>query len=198
MSFGTPSRTPFSPSLSSCPNFLATTKPLGRGRGRLQPLCSPRGVDLSKLSLPVAQDDPTVKVFEAGLSGNDRACSKAESYQMYQDILRRADNATEVCKVRERIRLRGQPHGPGAKCEHASRIEAKLSRYRKDVYIVALQEELKRLTTDFTVLKQFAKKFVQEDHHSVGNPNGTDSSNSHRENAAFHQGFNYMTDNIGL
>lgn len=117
---------------------------------------------------------------------------------MYQDIIRRADDATEVCKVRERNRLRSQPCGPGAKCEHASRIEAKLSRYRKDVYIVALQEELKRLTTDFTVLKQFAKTFVQANHHAAGNAIGIGSSNSHGENAVFNQGFGYMADNTGL
>lgn len=176
MSFETQSKVPWTPEAPRTSHLLAATSSRGRGRGRRQPLCSPRGIDMSTLSLPVVQRDPTARAFEARLSRSCRNAGEAESLQMYLDILRRADDATEACKVRERTRLRSQPCGPGAKNEQASRIEAKLSRFRKDVYIVALQEELKRLTADFTVLKQFAKTFVQE--HGFG-ANSSDTRSNH-------------------
>lgn len=94
--------------------------------------------------------DARIAHIETLVGSPDEECVQ----RAYAVRLGRADRITEVRKIEERGKLRDVPSGPGKPNERASRIEAKLSRFRKNEYITTLQDELKAATRDICVLQR--------------------------------------------
>lgn len=152
------SRTPSTPFI---PVHTATAT-RRRGRGRQQSLSSPPGVRIEELQLPQTQEDPVVTACRSilrrkGVNGHEK-----DSLDMFRNTLAHLEEVTEKNKIRERERLKSSCCDDGSKNQNASRMEARLSRYKKDAYTVLIQNEFEKLTKSFCVLKEYFET-VSED-----------------------------------
>lgn len=147
------------PPTPQTPSVPASTS--GGRRGRKRSLSSPNGLGLNSLPLPTVPQDVIAKHFEQILRNAGKDCGQVESSQMFKGLIDRASEATEAWKKQKRKSIKEtNPSMSDPKSGNASRMEAQLSRYTKDVYIVALQDELKRMVCDFVIMKQVVRNFL--------------------------------------
>lgn len=132
------------------------------GAGRIQKkprkprkmkICRPNDMNLDVVRRSAeAGRDAMIRELDGQLGGPDAA----EAEQMFKSIFERARSMTEKEKIEQRERKRHkQPTAKGA-----SRLEAALSRYTKEVFIQTLLVELEVLTKDYCTLKKAYSRAV--------------------------------------
>lgn len=151
--------TPITPYMPTIPTARGCRR---TGRGKRQPLSTPPGVRIEELQLPVVQEDPLVKYCKGILLKKGKRNIEKDGLDLYNQRLECLEDATEKNKVLERQKLKSEsePVENRHRSDQASRIEAKLSRYRKEIFTVLSLEEWKKLREDCTVLAQYILTFI--------------------------------------
>lgn len=147
--------------LKSCtPNTLlaSTAKKFRRtGWDKQRSLSSSSCVRVEDLHHPVSRVDEVVENCKNELHKKGIDCDNAGDPESYRQMLKRLENATETNKLWMRQKLKSKFAEAGSVGVNPSRMEARLSRYKADVYIILVQNELKRIAENFSVLKEFVK-----------------------------------------
>lgn len=171
--------TPITPHMPTIPTAKGSRR---TGRGKRQPLASPHGVFIDELQLPVVQEDPLVRYCKDILHKEGKHDIEKDGLDLYNQRLQCLEDATEQNKVLERKKLKSkcEPVENHQKADQASRIEAELSRYRKNVFKALSLEEWKRLREGCTVLEKYISEFILERNVNLTNcpKNGSSSANN--------------------
>lgn len=156
---------------SRCDSSLALPPRASIKRRRYKPrkrrnsLSRPAGIDspwTAEGAPKRAPRDSVVVKGEQMLSHRLIEDARKEGEALCDQLIQNVCEFTENNKANERLRLQDlvseneQEFGPRT----ASRIEARLSRHKKDVFIAALAQQIKNLCEDLCVLKSVAANYV--------------------------------------
>lgn len=132
------------------------------GWGKRRSLSSLPRARMKDLQHPVVRVDELVEYCKNELHKKGIQKDYTRDQELYHQMLKRLDDATVTNKSCERQKLKStfaQTNPTGVK---PSRMEARLSRYKNDVYIILVQNEIKRIAENFSVLKEFVETHSSE------------------------------------